>query len=543
MTDPRQATVPAWQAWLVPIVLGCLHALTFAPYPLPLWALPFVQIFVLAAWLVRLTHVQTRRHALREGFLFGLGNFTLGLYWLFISMHVYGGLAWPLAAAGVFVLAAFLALFPLLAALLAYYAGTRPINQPLRWWHQVLLAAGWASAWTLTEWLRGTLLTGFPWLNAGYAHAEGVLAPWAPLVGAYGLAWLASYAAAAIALLTRHKDTSQAGGAAVAVALAIMSGLGGIVLSHQEWTQPTGDPMIARLIQGAVPQSIKFDPDHMMQGVQRYQELASLEPKTPESRPDLIVLPETVIPVFQDLLSSEAWQEWIDIARHHDAPILMGAPLRDPEAQRYTNSAIVISPDTSSDALRSAQIEQRYDKHHLVPFGEFVPPGFRWFVDALNIPLGDFSRGQVRQPAFQIQNQRVAPDICYEDVFGEEILQQVRDSDAHGPGASILINISNLAWFGDTWALRQHLQIARIRALETSRPMLRATNTGMTAAIDADGTVRAMLDPAEPGVLDVEVQGQQGLTPYAQWGNPPVLAWSVLWWLWAASFVFRRRKH
>jgi apolipoprotein N-acyltransferase len=162
----------------------------------------------------------------------------------------------------------------------------------------------------------------------------------------------------------------------------------------------------------------------------------------------------------------------------------------------------------------------------LVPFGEFIPPGFRWFVDAMNIPLGDFDRGQLGQAPLALAGQQIAPNICYEDVFGEEIIKAVMPGSGE-PGASLLVNVSNLAWFGNSWALQQHLQISRMRAIETARPMLRATNTGMTAAIDADGSVRAVLAPHQMGVLDVEVQGTQGLTPYVRWGNWPVLILSL----------------
>src|SRR5690554_5404225 len=269
-------------------------------------------------------------------------------------------------------------------------------------------------------------------------------------------------------------------------------------------------------------------------------QLAATAPKSPDGAPQLIVLPETVIPIFQDQVAPEIWEQWRRIAASHDAQILMGAPLRSPSRDRYTNSAIALDADTPLAALTSGQLDMRYDKHHLVPFGEFVPPGFRWFVNAMRIPLGDFNRGTVRQPLFAIQGQHIAPDICYEDVFGEEIIQSVRASESFGLGANILINISNLAWFGDSWATRQHLQISRMRALETGRPMLRATNTGMTAAIAPNGMVRAVLEPMTPGILDVEVQGMQGLTPYVRWGNVPILMWVLL--LLCAGVWFRRRQ-
>jgi len=527
-------------AGLIALLLGSVHALSFAPQPLPLWMLPFVQIFTLALCLLEVSRLSRTRSALVFGFLFGLGHFTVGLYWLFISMHRYGGLAWPMAALGVLALAAFLALYIVLAVAGLRVAGIHHAGRQLNWRQQLLMAVTCASVWTLAEWLRGTLLTGFPWLNIGYAHAEGVLAWWAPVTGVYGLAWLAAFAAASVALFIRHKDSDRAAGAAVCIGITILIGLAGIILSHKAWTDPAGDPLIIRLVQGNVPQSEKFDPALMSQGIATYQELAALEAKSDEGQPDIIVLPETVMPVFQDLIAREIWQQWLRIAAQHDATILMGAPLRDAAGQHHTNSAIAFSADTPVEDLMSAQTPHRYDKHHLVPFGEFVPKGFRWFVDAMHIPLGDFDRGFLGQAPFSLRDQHVAPDICYEDIFGEEIIQQVRPDDGGTPGATVLINVSNLAWFGDTWALRQHLQIARVRAMETGRPMLRATNTGATAAIDPNGTLRALLPTMEAGVLDIEVQGMQGLTPYTRWGNLPVLLWSLLWWL-TGSMVLGRR--
>jgi apolipoprotein N-acyltransferase len=178
---------------------------------------------------------------------------------------------------------------------------------------------------------------------------------------------------------------------------------------------------------------------------------------------------------------------------------------------------------------------QRYDKSHLVPFGEFVPFGFRWFVNLMSIPLGDFTRGTSKQKPFVIDGQRLAPNICYEDIFGEELLPAVRGIAGTQDGATILANFSNLAWFGDSWALRQHWQMSRLRAIETSRPMLRATNTGATGAIDHRGRDIAQLPPNRVGVLDTTIQGQQGLTPYVRMGNGLILGISVLilfaaWW-------------
>lgn len=511
------------------VALGAIHALSFAPGPLPSWVLPYVQIFVLATVFTRLFRTPETRTAMSYTFLFGVSNFGIGLYWLFISMHTYGGLAWPLAALGVLALACFLAVFGVLAVLLARRLSIRPISQDkLHWATQLHTIAIWASAWTAMEWLRGTFLTGFPWLNTGYAHIEGVLVGWAPITGVYGLAWFATFASAAIAMALRTQESRDDINSFVGIGVAIAIGMAGIIMGHIAWSHPHGSPMIVRLAQGAVPQSEKFDPELIYGGIQHYMQLAAAAPKSPEAAPALIVLPETVVPLFQDQVGSELWDEWRDIAALQDAPILLGAPLRSPSRDRYTNSAIAFDADTPTEDLLSGRLDMRYDKHHLVPFGEFVPPGFRWFVSAMHIPLGDFNRGTLRQPLFPIRDQYIAPDICYEDVFGEEIIHSVRASDTQGPGASILVNISNLAWFGNSWASRQHLQISRMRAVETGRPMLRATNTGMTAAIAPNGMLRAVLEPMQAGILDVEVQGMQGFTPYVRWGNRPVLVWVLL---------------
>lgn len=523
------------------LVLGAAHALSFAPGPLPHWILPFVQIFTLAVLAFFVFKANTTVQAALGGFLFGLSHFAVGLYWLYISMHEYGGMAAPLATAAVLLLAAVLALYITLASALTRLLAGYQAHTLASYQRQVLLAAVWASSWTLFEWLRGTMFTGLPWLNIGYAHVEGMLASWAPILGVYGLAWLAAFAAGAIALLACSKDTANDAKAAVGVGLAIVSGLIGIALSHISWSEPQGEPLMVRLVQGNVPQSEKFDPQLLQSGLNTYLELAALPPREPNGAPGLIVLPETVIPLFQNRIAPQVWQRWLTVAHERNAQILMGIPLHDrhDNTDRYTNSAIAFDANTPLQSLISGAIDLRYDKHHLVPFGEFAPTGFRWFVDSMQIPLGDFNRGPVRQPLFPIKGQIIAPNICYEDVFGEEIIQSVRNSDAAGPGANILVNLSNLGWFGDSWALRQHLQISRMRSLETARPMLRATNTGMTAAIDPNGYVRAALEPMSKGVLDVEVQGMTGLTPYVRWGNLPVLIASVL--LLLLGFSFRKK--
>jgi len=501
------------------------------------------------------------RHAAALGLAFGLGHFTTGLYWMHISIHVHGGVAWLPAALAVLLLAVFLSLYVACATALAWHLSPRLLQHRL---HGLQAAVAWASSWTLFEWLRGTLFTGFPWLNPAYAHIDSVFSGWASLVGTYGVAWCATFAAATLALLAslqsrraHHAEsavsldtdtpsvstrTYPAASAFAALWIVGIIAAGGMLLGAIAWSSPHGPPIFVRLVQGNVAQLEKFSPALLRQQLNHHHDLAMLAPKDAAAPPDLIVLPETVIPVPQDQLAPEQWQQWRDAARAHHATILMGVPvhvMRNGHSV-YTNSVVAIDVDTDVAALMAGAVK-RYDKAHLVPFGEFIPTGFRWFVQAMAIPLGEFARGAARQQLFNIAGQIVAPNICYEDVFGEEILQAVRPSAAYGDnGATMLINFSNLAWFGDSWALRQHLQIARMRSMETGRPMLRATNTGMTAAISAQGVVYALLPAQQIGVLDVQVQGMQGLTPYVRMGNAPMLAWLVITLLGLLALQHRR---
>lgn len=444
-------------------------------------------------------------------------------------MHQYGGMPAPLAALGVVVLSMAMALYGALALALTRWLRPPESGSTETLGGLILSAFTFASAWTLFEWLRGTLFTGFPWLNIGYAHIEGMFAYWAPVVGVYGIAWMAAFSAAALAQLALARQKGRTDKAPVVLALAIILGMAGVSLQRITWSTPYGPPLLVRLVQGNVPQSEKFDPLRMQRGIENYLQLANLPPKAPDAKPDVIILPETVVPLFQNRVALQLWQQWLRVAKEQDATLLLGAPISTARNGReiYTNSVIGLDAATPLEQIIAGTPGLRYDKHHLVPFGEFIPTGFRWFIDMMSIPLGDFDRGSLQQRPFSIGGQRIALNICYEDLFGEEIAQAVNRPPEDG-GATLLVNVSNLAWFGDSWALRQHLQIARMRSLETSRPMLRATNTGSTAAIDTDGTVRAVLTAQQPGVLDVEVQGASGLTPYVRWGNLPVVLFSML---------------
>ncbi|ARP80223.1 apolipoprotein N-acyltransferase [Bordetella genomosp. 8] len=505
------------------IVAGAVQALTFAPGPLPDGALALVQVLMLAIVARRQLAAPTLRRALWDGWLFHFACYALGLYWLYVSMHDYGGLSSPLAVAGVLALSAFIALFPALGGVLGrWLAPLRADAAPRR---RLRAALAFACGLAALEWVRGTLWTGFPWLNIGYAHVDSPYAGWAPVLGVYGVAWLAAFAAAALAVLWRPAETSRDPRDGMAAALAIVAALAGWGLSHIAWSRPDGAPLRVRLVQGNIEQSQKFDPAQMERGLLQHMNQAALPPAPGEAAPQVIILPETVLPVFQDQLDPRAWDLWRRIAEERNATIVMGVPLHRvvDGRDRYTNSAVAFDANTSPEALRTGELPMRYDKRHLVPWGEFVPPGFHWFVRMLDIPLGDFDRGDARQVPFDIAGQRLALNICYEDLFGEELLPALRPGPQGEPGASILVNLSNLGWFGDTWALRQHLQIGRMRTLETARPMLAATNTGLTVSIDPQGHVLAQAPTMQMTALATSVQGTTGLTPYVRTGNTAIM--------------------
>jgi apolipoprotein N-acyltransferase len=303
---------------------------------------------------------------------------------------------------------------------------------------------------------------------------------------------------------------------------------GGWILTKFDWTEPAGHPLRARLVQGGIDQNSKFVPSQIFEGIRQHLILAAGEAKADPV--NIVLLPETAIPVFQHQVPPALWNAWHRLAVDQGSTILTGVPLYDKASGRYTSGVSEIDEKTSLESLSSVSqgmLTKRYDKHHLVPFGEFIPWGFRWFVDLMSIPLGDFDRGNLQQTPFSVGDQLIAPNICYEDIFGREIIAglsgQQTSAGASTQNATILANFSNLGWFGDSWALRQHWQMARMRAIETSRPMLRATNTGITGAIDHRGQAIASLPPMKPSFLDVSIQGQTGLTPYAQTGDSFIL--------------------
>ena len=431
--------------------------------------------------------------AFRIGYLFGLGLYGVGASWVYVSLHRFGAMPMPLAATATLAWCAFLALFPGLAGWIQARIARDAAAAPAL--HAVLVIP---AAWMLVEWSLSWFLTGFPWLALGYTAIEDPLSGFAPVGGVYAVTLAVAVAAGLLwCVVLDHARWI----AAAMLGLLIAGGYG---LRVSEWTAPVGEPLRVALLQGNVPQEMKFDPARYERTLESYARLAE------GSDARLIVLPETAVPRFLDLVEPSFIERLKAAAVRNGGDLLLGVPARTASGD-YLNS--VVSLGVSPGA--------RYDKVHLVPFGEFVPPGFGWIVRVLSIPLADFTRGSTAQRPMAIAGQRVALNVCYEDAYGAEIIRQL-------PEATLLVNVSNVAWFGDSLAPAQHLQIARMRALETGRVYLTAVNTGITAAIWPDGSVRGQLQQFVQGRLEVEVRGHTGATPYVRYGDWPAVLLAVL---------------
>jgi len=477
--------------WLVSLLAGALAVGGFAP--LDAWPLPVLSLALLFGLLAR---TASSRSGFLIGLAWGLGFFLTGVSWIFVSLSVYGGMSTWLSALATLLFCTVLALFPAAAgALQARWT----VSPALR----VLLVM--PLAWGVTEWMRGWILTGFPWLALGYSQVPASpLAGYAPLFGVYGVTFLLALIAALLAWnVTRISLTQRTWAAAAILAL----GIGGQALREKAWTTPDGAPTTVALLQGNIPQEMKWQPERTRATLETYARMAAASPA------QLIVLPETALPLFESDLPDFYRARLMSLGRMNGGDVLAGLPTGSLQGAYY-NSVISLGSAPS----------QHYHKVHLVPFGEYIPlkAVWGWVIEVLHVPLSDFARGAVDQRPLAIGGQRVAVDICYEDVFGEEIIRQL-------PAASVLVNVSNLAWFGDSFAPWQHAQMSQMRALETGRMMLRATNTGLTAIIDRQGHLLAHLPPFTAGSLTGTIQGYAGSTPYARWGNAPVLAvWGVL---------------
>ncbi len=469
------------------LLAGALLPLAFAPFKLfPLGVLMPAILFSL--WL----GCSPQRAAWR-GFLFGCGMFGIGTSWIYVSLHTYGNMPVPLAGLAVVLFTAILAAFP---ALVGNLQGRyRHSNSNV----QLLLVI--PALWVLAEWLRGWFLTGFPWLHLGYSQVPSALSGVAPWLGVYGVSLAVAMSAA---LVVRGLCDRRQLWRRYVPGLALLWAVGWFA-GTINWTQPVGDPIRVTLVQANIPLAAKWAPEQRQSILEAYFQLS-----TRASDPDLIIWPEAAMPAYLDEIDSQYLAHLRRYARDTNSDFLIGVVERD--QGRYYNSVISLG---SSPGI--------YRKRHLVPFGEFLP--FKtvsgWLLNYLNIPMSDFSAGEDKQKPIRAAGQAIGLSICYEDAYGEEIIRAL-------PEATFLVNVSEDAWFGNSLAPYQRLQMSRMRALETSRVMLRVANTGLSAVIDSRGEVVVRTPQFQPYVLTREIQPLQGSTPYTKFGNWVVIMLTCL---------------
>ncbi|MEY2876407.1 MAG: apolipoprotein N-acyltransferase [Pseudomonadota bacterium] len=477
------------------MLAGGLQAWSMAPV-----ARGWLQVLSVAS-LLGLASACPRPRVWLVGAAFGVAWLGGTFWWLFISMYRYGHLPAWLAALSVALLAAALSAYLALAVVL------------FGRWQRGRLGTDlwlWGALWLLAELGRGVVFTGFPWGAAGYAHVDGPLAALAPWVGVYGMGAVA----AMLGLGVQRGLAAPGAGGRLGAGLVVAALAGLPAWTGGEFTRARGELSVT-LLQGNVPQDEKFDFSHLPETLDWHLKALLA------SQADLVIAPETALPLLPAQLPQGLWDGLQNHFAQGHTRALIGVPLGDAD-KGYTNAVAGLGVGAGPSFYR-------YDKHHLVPFGEFIPPGFRWFVDMMQMPLGDFARGPLVAPSFAVGAERVGPNICYEDLFGEELAARFVDP-ATAP--TVLANVSNIGWFGESVAVDQHLLISRMRTLELQRPMVRATNTGATVAIDHHGVVTHRLAPHVRGVLEARVQGREGATPFAWWAGR-----FGLWPLWAVALL------
>ena len=481
---------------------GAALNLAFAPFGW--WPLAVVA----PALLIGLVRGLPPRRAAWVGAAFGIGLFAFGTYWLYTCIHVFGLVPIWLTLVLQAGLVALMSAYP---AAWCYVAN--------RFWLRVGTARDWLvlpALWVLLEWLRGWLLSGFPWLGLGYAFIDSPLAAWAPLLGVYGVTWAAAFVAVALNALIWPAGPSSRPIAVVALVIAFIVPMS---ISGHDWTRAVGPKIPVAAVQGAISQDSKWQENNREATLVRYSHLT-----TSAWGARLIIWPEAAIPEvaneIQDYL--HALQA---AGKEHGADFAIGLLNYQPETEQYRNGLLVLSDSGGG----------WYYKRRLVPFGEFFPvPRFiRSWMRLMSLPYSDLTPGEDNQPVLNAAGQPLGLTICYEDAYGSQQLSVLRK-------ATLLINVTNNAWYGDSTAPHQHLQISRMRALEAGRYLVRAANDGITAAIGPHGEIVARLPQFQEAVLRTEVQPMTGLTPYARFGNYPVLGGASL--LLAAAIWRRRRR-
>lgn len=480
--------MPRWILCTLAVCAGMLLPLSFAPTEW--WPLAILSLAALYALLQQ----ATPRQALLLGCLFGLGYFGIGVHWVYFSLHLFGDAVAPLAALLTFVFILFMTVFPAVTALL-WVRCKRPS-------HHLLNAAVFAALWVLSELLRGKVFDGFPWILVGYSQTTGPIGHLAPLLGVYGLSFLVLLASGLLVAFFQGANRSRLSALLLVITLVMTV----FSLRNVSYSEPVGEPLAVRLVQGNIQQEMKFSPERLQTALDLYTQM-SVESSVQDV--DLIVWPETAIPTYFDRVD-KALEPFVSAMTDRDVAVLSGGFQRDGD-KVYNAVKLLGSDDTI------------YRKRHLVPFGEYMP--LRFILDFasrfIEIPMSDLSSDDRPHLPLTISGKKIGVSICYEDVYGEEMRALLPDS-------ALLVNVSNDAWFGRSAAPYQHEQKARMRAREFARPLIRVTNTGVSSAISHAGEILGRIPHETAGVVDVFVQPRSGQTVYARSGNWPVFLFCII---------------
>lgn len=477
-----------WLTSIVSLLCGALSVLSFAPFG---WWIVFP--FTLAILFVLLFNANSNFNGFRVGYCFGVGLFGAGVYWVYFSLHLFGGAIAPLAGLGTFLIVLILAFFPAFFALLSQRFAKHNL-----WF---LLTA--PALWLLIEWFRSWFLTGFPWLSAGYSTIHSPLAGYAPVGGVFLNSLVLVCCSGFIAWTLHSRRVAPLLVSCVCIGAL---GAGGYWLKSKEWTQAIeGRTVSVTMVQGNIAQELKFQPNLIKDSINLYSTLS-------ETGAELIVWPESAIPtLYSDLAEWE--HEFATSMQAAGSTVISGGFISNDDFSEYFNGIKVLNGTE----------DQVYVKRHLVPFGEYIP--FRSVISLLSelitIPMSNLSPGTGPVRPIEVNGVNYGMSICYEDAFGGEMRVQF-------PAANVLINVSNDAWFGDSSAPHQHQEIAAMRSLEFGRPMLRVTNTGVTSLIDYRGHIVSEGPQFEALAIDVEVTPRQGSTPYVKIGDWLVVALATI---------------
>jgi len=478
-----------WPAWIAMFCLGALTVLSFAPFSwyllAPVLVIPLLYCFF---------YCEPRQSAIL-GFAYGAGLFLTGTHWLYISIHIFGQVPWFLAVLLMVTLVFIMAVY---YAAIGFFISTSSRRKP---W--IFLAVA-PTTWIIFEWLRGWLLTGFPWMTLGYSQIDSPLAGFGPIAGIYGVSLIAVTSASAIMIFLILSSTRRY----MVLCIAIVPWFIGGVLRTIDWTEVAGPPVRATVVQGGVPQDRKWLREQFRPTLELYR--SSL---IQNADSDLVLWPEVAIPAVIDQVGSYIETLQSDISKVNTT-LLLGILERDESLTHVYNSVIAL------DGLSL----QSYKKRHLVPFGEYfpVPDSIREWMRMMNLPFSDISPGVSVQPLLRMPDgNALSVAICYEDAYAAEQLYAL-------PDATILINVSNDAWFGDSIAPHQHLQIARMRALEVGRYVIRATNNGISAFISPDGDLIQTGEQFRYATITEDVVPRTGVTPYTVVGNRLVITFSLV---------------